>query len=136
MTEKMYYKIIRLKTGETVLFMTPKQSNGFYGEPYTRMIHPLSIAGWSMQAGHILLEPWVDVSDSEEFDVPNDIVLTIGYMRPDIQVKYQHRLQEIQKMFEDIRVRVDTEEKIHELFRDVNMGSFTIIDDNGQEKKY
>ena len=87
--EGTYYKILRFKTGETLLCVMESDVKSIATETYCEMIRPCirSIAAVSNVAGDTIgeqynLSPWVGSSSSEAFTIPIEMVLTIADMNP------------------------------------------------------
>ena len=76
-----------------------------------------------------VLRPWIGLSDSDEFTISADIVLTIGSLKKEVRhqyVNYIEHTNETQKRHED---QVEREEAAVNLLREITPGELYFIDE-------
>lgn len=130
--EGQFFKVVKLKTGESLLCSMPKNITSVASEMFLTMVHPVQCIltrqmtkNDDVVAEMFILRPWLGVSDSEEFDVTTDIVLTVGNMRPIVKRQYLQYLREFAKAQKMIQTEAETEEMenaIHRVLTDANDG--------------
>lgn len=98
MNQPRFYKVVRFKTGENLLCQMTRDVRSLAQESYLKISRPaLAVAvGYTGQkdTGDVFTErfairPWLDVSDSEEYTIGLDLVLTIGDMKPSMVKQYE-----------------------------------------------
>jgi len=112
-----YFKIVRLKTGDTVLCKMTRNVPSVASEMYLELIDPVlavTIKEMKQQdAGGVPAEiyhfrPWVGLSDSREQTIGAEIVLLVCDMKPRIQKQY---LQYLKDAAEAERLRLEKEDE-------------------------
>ena len=76
-----------------------------------------------------VLRPWIGLSDSDEFTISADIVLTIGSLKKEVRQQYVNYIEhtnETQKRHED---QVEREEAAVNLLREITPGELYFIDE-------
>ena len=76
-----------------------------------------------------VLRPWIGLSDSDEFTISADIVLTIGSLKKEVRQQYVNYIEhtnETQKLHED---QVEREEAAVNLLREITPGELYFIDE-------
>jgi hypothetical protein len=84
--------------------------------------------------GHVIsenfiLRPWIGLSDSEEFTISTDIVLTIGNLKKQVRQQYVNYVEhtiETQKRQEE---QLEREEAAENFLREITPGKLHFIDD-------
>ena len=123
----LHYKVVRLKTGEAILCMMADDVNSLASVSHLILVHPVqatasnqiakdnSIFGETFQ-----LRPWVGLSNSREFVIGTDIVLTIGNLKPQVIRQYLNYLEDTdraEKFF--AKQRAEEEKRIDEATMEV-----------------
>jgi hypothetical protein len=76
-----------------------------------------------------ILRPWIGLSDSEEFTISTDIVLTIGSLKKEVcqqYINYVEQTIETQRRQEEQQER---EEALENFLREITPGKLSFIDD-------
>lgn len=131
-----YFKIVRLKTGESILCSMSNNVKSLIGETHLSLTMPVQVIhqSESQQKGQVLgesffLRPWIGLSDSEDFVISTDIILTIGDLRREVKnhyVSYIEQTMETQKKVKDAYERSDAADN---LLKEVSGGKLNIIDE-------
>lgn len=127
-----YYKVIKLKTGESILCSMAKNVTSISSEIHLTMVLPVQaiLAKQMTKEDNVVgemfvLRPWIGLSSSQEFVISTDIVLTIGDLRPAVKNQYLDYLRETQKA-ERILQKEEQENEInnaiYRLLSEVNPG--------------
>jgi len=93
--ENSFCKIVKLKTGEFILCAMDRDVKSLASETHIGLIEPVQVVGQqekrqgNMIVGETyLLRPWIGLSDTEEFTVSTDIILTIGDQKNEVREQY------------------------------------------------
>lgn len=117
----LLFKVVLLKTGEKILCMTENEIDHINKNSLT-MIEPTVIQSFSFHAENgtehrSMFQPWMNLSDNDEFVLPTDLVITMGDMRPDVREQYARYVENIatakstyRKYREEVTIN-DVEEK-------------------------
>jgi len=79
-----------------------------------------------------LLRPWIGLSDSEEFTISTDIILTIGNLKNEVKqqyVSYVEQTAETVKRQEEQKEQQHCEEVVKNFLREITPGELRIIDE-------
>ena len=134
--EDTFYKIVKLKTGETILCTMNNDIRSLASETHLQLTTPVQVIPHqeSRRNGQVVgesfvLRPWIGLSDSEEFTISADIVLTIGSLKKEVRQQYVNYIEhtnETQKLHED---QVEREEAAVNLLREITPGELYFIDE-------
>lgn len=126
-----YYKIVRLKTGESILCSMNHDVKSLATETHIHLNTPVQVVPHqeTRRGNHVLgesfmLRPWMGLSDSDEFTISTDIVLTIGSLKKEVReqyINYVHHANET-------RQRIEDSETAYEFLREITPGELRIID--------
>jgi hypothetical protein len=76
-----------------------------------------------------VLRPWIGLSDSDEFTISTDIVLTIGSLKKEVRQQYVNYIEhtiETQKRQEE---QIEREEAAENLLREITPGELYFVDE-------
>lgn len=131
-----YFKVVRLKTGESILCSMSNNVKSLVGETHLSLTMPVQVIqqNETHRQGKVLgesffLRPWIGLSDSEDFVISTDIILTIGDLRLEVKnhyISYIEQTLETQKRTRDAIERSDAADK---LLREAAGGKLNIIDE-------
>ena len=134
--EDTFYKIVKLKTGETILCTMNNDIRSLASETHLQLTTPVQVIPHqeSRRTGQVVgesfvLRPWIGLSDSDEFTISADIVLTIGSLKKEVRQQYVNYIEhtnETQKRHED---QVEREEAAVNLLREITPGELYFIDE-------
>ena len=134
--EDTFYKIVKLKTGETILCTMNNDIRSLASETHLQLTTPVQVIPHqeSRRNGQVVgesfvLRPWIGLSDSDEFTISADIVLTIGSLKKEVRQQYVNYIEhtnETQKLHED---QVEREEAAVNLLREITPGELYFIDE-------
>ena len=134
--EDTFYKIVKLKTGETILCKMNNDIRSLASETHLQLTTPVQVIPHqeSRRNGQVVgesfvLRPWIGLSDSDEFTISADIVLTIGSLKKEVRQQYVNYIEhtnETQKLHED---QVEREEAAVNLLREITPGELYFIDE-------
>ena len=126
-----YYKIVKLKTGETILCtmdadVTSVSSTSYLSinEPVQVIPHKETRKGRHIVGESFLMRPWIGLSDSEEFTVSVDVVMTIGNIKSEVKRQYVDYLTQASHT----RDAILRSEAADDLFREMSNGELNIVD--------
>jgi hypothetical protein len=126
-----YYKIVKLKTGETILCtmdadVTSVSSTSYLSinEPVQVIPHKETRKGRHIVGESFLMRPWIGLSDSEEFTVSVDVVMTIGNIKSEVKRQYVDYLTQASHT----RDAILRSEAVDDLFREMSNGELNIVD--------
>lgn len=129
--ENGYYKIVRLKTGESILCTMDRDVKTVAAETHIQMNVPVQVIphketrkGNQVIGESFILRPWIGLSDSEEFYVSTDIILTIGDLKRDVKQQYINYVTQAQ----ETKQRIADSYAAEMLLREVTPGELKIID--------
>lgn len=133
--ENGYYKIVRLKTGENILCTMDRDLKTPAAETHIQMNVPVQVVphketrrGNQIIGESFILRPWMGLSDSEEFYVSTDIILTIGDLKRDVKQQYINYVTQAQ----ETKQRVEDSYAAEMLLREITPGELKIIDLEGE----
>ena len=113
------------------------------GESHICLIEPVQIIPQQQQRhkGQVIgetfiLRPWIGMSDSDEFIISTDIVLTIGDLKRDVRQQYVNYITQTIATKKRIRDQHDREEAVMQLLMDVTPGEVKIIDIDDPEDEF
>lgn len=136
MNDEAYYKIVKLKTGEIIVCSMANDINSFAKENFLELIEPVQVIpqretrkGNSIVGESFLLKPWIGLSDSEEFIVNTDIILTIGNLKKEVKQQYVDYVNQTAQLRKKIKDYEEREEAVTKLLQDVTPGDVKIIDE-------
>lgn len=131
-----YFKVVRLKTGESILCSMSNNVKSLIGETHLSLTMPVQVIhqNETQRKGQVLgesffLRPWIGLSDSEDFVISTDIILTIGDLRLEVKnhyINYVEQTIETQKRTRDAIERSDAADN---LLREAAGGKLNIIDE-------
>lgn len=134
--EGTYYKIVKLKTGETILCTMNHDVRSLAAETHLQLNIPVQVIphqetrrGGQVIGESFILRPWIGLSDSEEFTISTDIVLTIGSLKKEVRQQYVNYVEhtiETQKRQEEQQERAEAAEN---LLREITPGELHFIDE-------
>lgn len=126
-----YYKIVKLKTGETILCTMVADVTSISTASYLSINEPVQVIphketrkGRHIVGESFLLRPWIGLSDSEEFTVSVDTVMTIGNVKSEVKRQYVEYLTQASHT----RDAILRSEAVDDLFRELSNGELNIID--------
>lgn len=134
-----HFKIVKLKTGETILCSMENDVRTMVSEPYIRMHEPVQVIpqretrrGNNVIGETFVLRPWIGLSDSDEFTISSDVVLTIGNLKREVKQQYVDYITQAH----ETRQRLEDSNAAHELLCEVTPGEVNIIDLEWEDEYY
>lgn len=131
MHEDLHYKIVKLKTGETILCSMDTDVRNLIAETHLRMNIPVQVIpqretrrGNNVIGETFVLRPWIGLSDSEQFTISSDVVLTIGNLKREVKQQYIEYVTHSQ----ETRQRIEDSNAVYDLLCEVTPGEVNIID--------
>lgn len=101
------YKVLRLKTGDTVLCEMEKDITDFSYNPTIELINPINIItlkshlqGFGINHEEITIRPFLTLSDSETFPISTEVILTMGNMKASARKTYLKYIEQVMKQRE------------------------------------
>ncbi len=135
-----YYKVVKLKTGEFILCSMSKNVTSIANEGYLTLQYPiLAVLSKQMTKDEnvvgemFLLRPWVGLSNSSEFVIPTDIVLTLGDLKNPVKSQYIHHLNEslrAERILQQEEDEAEVNRAIFRLLSEVGGGKVNIMRDD------
>jgi len=132
-----YYKIVKLKTGETILCTMNSDVRSIASETYLQLNSPVQVIPHMEQRKEnkvigesFIFRPWLGLSDSEVFTITCDIVLTIGSVKKEVQKQYIEYIEQSIESRKQIVQQEECEEAVDKFLRDLNNGTYRLIDDD------
>ena len=126
-----YYKIVKLKTGETILCTMDADVKSISSTSYLLINEPVQVIphketrkGRHIVGESFLMRPWIGLSDSEEFTVSVDVVMTIGNVKSEVKRQYVDYLTQASHT----RDAILRSEAVDDLFREMSNGELNIVD--------
>mgnify|MGYP000904566923 CR=1 FL=1 len=126
-----YYKIVKLKTGETILCTMDADVKSISAASYLLINEPVQVIphketrkGRHIVGESFLMRPWIGLSDSEEFTVSVDVVMTIGNIKSEVKRQYVDYLTQASHT----RDAILRSEAVDDLFREMSNGELNIVD--------
>ena len=136
-----FYKVVRLKTGEAILCSMNDDINSLAAVSHLTLINPvLATATSQLTKDHsvfgesFMLRPWIGLSDSKEFVIGTDIVLTIGNLYELVREQYDVYLVEREKAEKFFEVQRKEEEK-KKNDEEVNVAIFNLLTEVNEGRK-
>lgn len=127
-----YYKVVRLKTGESILCSMDNDVKSLAAENYLHLQTPVQVLphqesrrGNQVVGESYLLRPWIGLSDSDKFVISTDMVLTIGDLKKEVKEQYLNYLHHTA----ETRRKIEEQDAINQLLLEVNGGEVHIIND-------
>jgi len=137
--EGTYYKIVKLKTGESILCTMNHDVRSPGAETHISMSTPVQVVphqetrrGGQIIGESFILRPWIGLSDSEEFTISTDIILTIGNLKNEVKqqyISYVEQTAETVKRQEEHKEQQEREEAVENFLREITPGELRIIDE-------
>lgn len=131
-----YYKVVRLKTGEIILCMMNPDVRSIASVSHLTLVEPVQIMQIKETSRNnevvgesFVMRPWIGLSDSDEFVIGTDIVLTVGDMKLDVRKQYKQYTTHTIKVKQAQREQEEKDIAIEQLLRDVTPGEVRIIDE-------
>lgn len=131
-----YYKVVKLKTNEVILCSMTADIRSQATISFITMINPIQVFPFQeMRKGNEIagesftLRPWIGLSDSDEFVVNADIVLTIGDLKRDVRDKYIEYVTHMQTARQYLLDEEERSDAADSLLRELNFGKLHIIDE-------
>ena len=132
-----HYKVLKLKTGETILCKLDRDLKNVKDESFLFLNEPVLVVPYqeTRKNGQILgesfiLRPWIGLSDSDEFVISTDIVLTIGKLKKEVRDQYVSYITQIHETKMKMLDRQEREEAAENLLRELSNGELHIIDED------
>jgi hypothetical protein len=131
------FKVLKLKTGETILCTLDRDLKHVANEAFLYLNEPVQVVPYqeTRKNGQILgesfiLRPWVGLSDSDEFVISTDIVLTIGKLKKEVREQYVSYISQAQETKRRIQDREERSEAADQLLRELSNGELHIIQED------
>lgn len=132
----MHYKIVKLKTGETLLCSMEDDVKTMSRETFLELIDPVEVIkqresrkGNMVVGESFLLRPWIGLSDNDEFVINADIVLTIGNLKKEVKQQYIDYVKQTAEVKQKVKDYEEREEAVFNLLKDVTPGEVKFVDD-------
>lgn len=93
-------------------------------EPVQVIPHKETRKGRHIVGESFLMRPWIGLSDSEEFTVSVDVVMTIGNIKSEVKRQYVDYLTQASHT----RDAILRSEAVDDLFREMSNGELNIVD--------
>ena len=93
-------------------------------EPVQVIPHKETRKGRHIVGESFLMRPWIGLSDSEEFTVSVDVVMTIGNVKSEVKRQYVDYLTQASHT----RDAILRSEAVDDLFREMSNGELNIVD--------
>lgn len=128
---KEVLKVLRLKTGETILCELDDEPQDFAYNPTIDLIHPISIitVNYNTQNNQVhgenlMIKPFLMLSDSTRYPISTDVILTMGDMKAGAKRLYKNYLHEtlVQRQQDKL------DHTITDLLAELNNGRLMIIE--------
>lgn len=121
-----YYKVVKLKTGESILCTMTNDVKSLSQENYLRLQTPIQVLpqqesrrGNQVVGESYLLRPWIGLSDNDEFVISTDMVLTIGNLKKEVREQYLNYLHHTN----ETRHKMEQQAALYKLLTEVNDGN-------------
>jgi ribosomal protein L23 len=126
-----FYKIIRLKTGESIICTLDSNVRSLASETHLSLNSPVQVVplhetrkGNQVVGESFMLRPWIGLSDSTEFTISVDVVMTIGNVKPEVKEQYDNYIFHVS----EARKKIEISNAVQEFLREVTPGEVRIID--------
>jgi len=134
MDSTTYYKVVRLKTGESIICSMDRDVRSLSSENFLKLNEPVQVVqmkettkGNMVVGENYLLRPWMGLSDSDEFMINTDVVLTIGDLKEQVREQYVDYIEHTH----ETKKRQEDDKAIFKLLKEVNPGNdIYIINDD------
>jgi len=134
MDSTTYYKVVRLKTGESIICSMDRDVRSLSSENFLKLNEPVQVVqmkettkGNMVVGENYLLRPWMGLSDSDEFMINTDVVLTIGDLKEQVREQYVNYIEHTH----ETKKRQEDDKAIFKLLKEVNPGNdIYIINDD------
>lgn len=130
-----YFKVVRLKTGESILCFMDRDIKSPASETHLQLNVPVQVVPMKeMRKGNhvigesFMLRPWMGLSDGEEFTISTDVVLTIGDLKKEVKQQYVNYISQAKETRKKILDQEERSEAADELIREMNNGELRIIE--------
>lgn len=131
-----YFKVVRLKTGESILCSMSNNVKSLIGETHLSLTMPVQVIhqNETQRQGQVLgesffLRPWIGLSDSEDFVISTDIILTIGDLRLEVKNHYINYVEQTIETQKRTRDAIERSNAADTLLREAAGGKLNIIDE-------
>jgi hypothetical protein len=138
-----YFKLVKLKTGEIILCSMHNDINSVVGETHLCLVEPVQVVQQQQTKtnGQIVgetfvLRPWLGMSDSDEFVIATDIVLTIGNLKHEVKYQYINYVTQTIEAKQKMKILYEQEEAVMQLLHDVTPGEVLFVDDENDDDYY
>ena len=131
-----YCKLIRFKSGEMIICWTDTDLKNPMAEPIITIHDPVLVnfiqesrIGVHITGENFTFRPWIGLSDSDEYMITSDSIMTIGNVRRearDLYCNYINTIHESRQRRMEHFARADAAES---LLREVSPGTYRIVDD-------
>lgn len=135
-----HFKLVKLKTGETILCAMHSDVKSVAGESHLYLIEPVQVVQQQQTKNNgqvvgetFVLRPWLGLSDSEEFVIGTDIVLTIGNLKHEVKEQYISYVTQTAETRQKIKQYHEQEEAVMKLLHDVTPGEVLFVDDDDDD---
>lgn len=122
MDNTTYYKIVRLKTGESIICSMDRDIVSLSSESFLKLNEPVQVLqtqektqGNMVVGENYILRPWIGLSDSEEFLINVDVVLTIGNLKEQVREQYINYIEHTH----ETKKRQEDEKAIFKLLKEI-----------------
>lgn len=139
MANETYYKVVKLKTGESILCTMDRDISSTSSENFLKLNDPVEViqlqerrSGSLVVGENYVLRPWMGLSDNEMFTINSDIVLTIGDLKKEVREHYIKYIDHTQQT----KMKQEQDQAIYELLKDVNYGNEVYIIDEDEILNY
>lgn len=130
-----YYKVVRLKTGESILCSMERDIKSPASETYLQLNVPVQVVpmretrkGNQIIGESFILRPWMGLSDGDEFVISTDVVLTIGDLKKEVKQQYINYISQAKETRRKMLEREERSEAADELLREITPGEVKIIE--------
>jgi hypothetical protein len=134
--EGTYYKIVKLKTGEIILCTMVHDVRSLAAETHLKMNIPVQVIphqetrrGGQVIGESFILRPWIGLSDSEEFTISTDIVLTIGSLKREVRQQYINYVEQTVETQRRQEEQQEREEAVEKFLREITPGELYFVDE-------
>ena len=138
-----YFKLVKLKTGETILCAMHSDVNSVVGETHLFLIEPVQVVNQQQTKNNgqvvgetFVLRPWLGLCDSEEFVIAADIVLTIGNLKHEVKHQYITYVTQTAETRQKMKQFHEQEEAVMKLLHDVTPGEVLFVNDDDDDDYY
>jgi hypothetical protein len=134
-----FYKVIRLKTGESIICTMQQDIQSSATETHLCLNLPVQVVPMretrkdnQVIGESFMLRPWIGLSDSTEFVISADIVLTMGDLKPEVREQYDRYMFHVT----ETQKRLEISNAVIEFLREVTPGEVRIIDIDNHGEQY